>query len=125
MNRGPWAAAVIGTLKIQILVIGALCTALWAAAGMRYALACAASGAAILLPHFVTGLVLWMRAALIGQISVVVLMGSEGLKLLLIIASLFGARRWLGPDLAWGGFITGVIGALVAQWLALWFTRKS
>lgn len=125
MRRGPWAAAVIGTLKIQILVIGALTTALWAVGGTRFALACAASGAAIAVPHFVTGLVLWARTALVGQVSVVVLLGSEGLKLLLTIATLFGARRWLGPEIAWGAFIAGVTGALMAQWLTLWFTRKS
>ena len=125
MSRRAWAAAVIGTLKIQILVIGALSAAFWAVAGTGYAVACAASGAAVCLPHFVTGLVLWTRTALAGQLSAVVLMGSEGLKLLLIIASLYGARRWLGPDMMWGGFIAGLIGALMAQWLALWFTRNS
>ena len=125
MSRRAWAAAVIGTLKIQILVIGALSTAFLAVAGTQYAIACAASGAAVCIPHFVTGLVLWMRTALTGHLSAATLLGSEGLKLLLIIAALYGARRWLGPDMMWPGFIAGLIGALMAQWLSLWVSRNS
>lgn len=125
MSRRAWAAAVIGTLKIQILVIGALSAAFWAVAGPRYAVACAASGAAVCIPHFVTGLVLWVRTALTGQLSAATLLGTEGLKLLLIIASLYGARRWLGVDVMWPGFLAGLMGALMAQWLSLWFTRNS
>lgn len=125
MSRRAWAAAVIGTLKIQILVIGALSAAFWAVAGTQYAIACAASGAAVCIPHFVTGLVLWMRTALTGHLSAATLLGSEGLKLLLIIAALYGARRWLGPDMMWPGFIAGLIGALMAQWLSLWVSRNS
>ena len=125
MERRVWAAAVIGTLKIQLLVIGQLCGILRVSAGSRYALACSVSGAAVILPHFVTGLALWTRSALTGQLSAAALLGGEGLKLLLTLTALYGAHRWLGSEIAWGGFIAGIIGALKAQWLALWFTRDA
>ena len=125
MTRSAWAAAVIGTLKIQLLVIAGLSLGLWALVDGRHALACALSGGAIVVPHFITGLVLWTRAVLAGPPGLAVLVGSEGLKILLITAALFATRRWLDADIAWGGFLAGMAGALVAQWLALWFGRNS
>ena len=51
------------------------------------------------------------------------LLAGEGAKLMLVFSALYGAVRLMGPELAWPAFITGILVALKAQWLALWFTR--
>ena len=51
------------------------------------------------------------------------LLAGEGAKLLLIFSGLYGAVRLMESELAWPAFIIGILAALKAQWLALWFTR--
>ena len=120
---GAWGPAVAGTFAVQICVLGVLALACWGFGSGRHVLACITGGAAVAIPHLLLALSLWLKASATGHLSAASLLAAEGLKLLLIMAALYGSVRWLGPDMAWEGFLVGIIGALKAQWLALWFTR--
>lgn len=110
-------------LVLQVCVIATLCAACAVIGTGRHALACAAGGAAIAAPNTVVALGLWLRASVSGRIEAAGLLFAEGLKLALIVLALYATVRAFGPRLEWLGLLIGVIGALKAQWLALWFTR--
>ncbi len=124
-TRGGWGPTIRGMLVIQICVLATL-TVVCAVLGTgRHAAACAAGGAAITVPNTVVALGLWLRASVFGRIEAASLLLAEGLKLALIVLALYATVRAFGPRLEWLGLLTGVIGALKAQWLALWFTRHA
>lgn len=112
-----------GTLVIQICVLTVLAIACASLGTGRHAAACVAGGAAVAVPNTVVALSLWLKASVSGPLSAASLLLAEGLKLALIVLALYATVRAFGPRLEWLGLITGVIGALKAQWLALWFTR--
>lgn len=124
-TRGGWGPMIRGTLGIQVCVLLVLTAACALLGSGRHAAACAAGGAAIAVPNTVVALSLWLRASVSGPISAASLLLGEGLKLALIVLALYATVRAFGSELEWLGLITGVIGALKAQWLALWFTRYS
>lgn len=122
---GAWGPMIRGTLVIQVCVLLVLTTACALLGSGKHALACLAGGAAIAVPNTVVALSLWLKAAVSGPLSAASLLFAEGLKLALIVLALYATVRAAGSQLEWLGLITGVIGALKAQWLALWFTRYS
>ncbi len=52
------------------------------------------------------------------------MMFGEILKIVLTIGLLVMVVVRLRPDMSWPAMLVGVVGALKAQWLALWFTRQ-
>jgi|LNFM01.1.fsa_nt_gb F0F1-type ATP synthase assembly protein I len=124
-TRGGWGAMIRGTLVVQICVLLVLAVAALLLGSGAHAAACVAGGAAIAVPNTVVALSLWLKASISGPISAASLLLGEGLKLALIVLALYATVRAFGPELEWLGLIAGVIGALKAQWLALWFTRYS
>lgn len=51
-------------------------------------------------------------------------MFGEILKIVLTVSLLVMVVVRFKPDLSWPALIVGVVGALKAQWLALWVTRR-
>ena len=77
------------------------------------------------LPNLLVGGVLWLRVTVAGRVGMGALLAGEGAKLLLVFSGLYGSARFMGTELAWPAFILGILVALKAQWLALWFTRDT
>ena len=125
MKDAAWSSAVIGTSKIQAVVLAPVVLAFWGLASRSHALSCLVGALAVVVPHLLVGTALWLRVLVAGRVSLAVLLMGEGAKILLIFAGLFGGVRVLGSGIAWLAFITGILLALKAQWLALWFTRDS
>ena len=49
---------------------------------------------------------------------------AEGLKLIGTTALLLGTVILMGSRLSWPGFLVGIVGTLLSQWLTLWVTRR-
>jgi len=47
----------------------------------------------------------------------------EGIKVLLVLAMLWSAPRWV-PDLNWLGLVAGLVVSLKAYWLVFWLGRR-
>lgn len=56
-----------------------------------------------------------------GAVALVV---AEGLKLMGTTALLLGTVILMGSQLSWPGFLVGIVGTLLSQWLTLWVTRR-
>ena len=123
MKEAAWANAVIGTTRIQAMVLGPIVGGFWVLAGRAHGVSCLHGALAVLVPNLLVGCVLWLRVVVAGRVGLGALLIGEGVKLLLVFAALYGSVRTMGPGLAWPAFITGILVALKAQWLALWFTR--
>ncbi len=124
-SRGGWGPTLRGLLVIQVCVLAVLAAACAYLGTGQHAAACVAGGAAIAVPNTVVALSLWLKASVSGRVEAASLLFAEGLKLALIVLALYATVRFFGPRLEWLGLLTGVIGALKAQWLALWFTRHA
>ncbi|MSR15275.1 MAG: ATP synthase subunit I [Gammaproteobacteria bacterium] len=81
-------------------------------------------GVAIALPNAGLAAFLWLKARHVRVLSKASLMLGELVKLLCTLVALYLAARWLGAHAVWPALISGVICALKAQWLAVWFTRN-
>lgn len=57
------------------------------------------------------------RAALVGVFF------WEGIKVLLVLAMLWSAPRWV-PNLSWLGLVAGLVVSLKAYWLVFWLGRR-
>lgn len=125
MAKANWTAAVLITLGLQWGVILAFAVVAFGFAGERGSWSCLAGGAAVAIPNGILALSLSLRVQRGRVIPAAAFLVGEGLKLAMTIAALMLAIRWLSSGLAWPAFIAGVIGALKAQWLALWFTRNT
>ena len=125
MKDAAWSNAVLGTTRIQLLVLTPLVGAVWLVAGKSPAASCLLGALAVLLPNLLVGGMLWLRVTVAGQVGMGALLAGEGAKLLLIFSGLYGAVRLMESELAWPAFIIGILAALKAQWLALWFTREN
>lgn len=124
-GAGVWFAVLTKTLALQIFVVGALAGACALGANPRAGWACVMGGAAIAIPNLMVGCALLVRSQAAGQVSAAALLGAEMGKLLLIGTAFYLSARGLGPKGVWLAFLGGVLVALKAQWLALWFTRNS
>lgn len=122
-QRAGWAATVGTAIALQWGVVLALCAVAWILAGTVGAVSVLVGGAGVALPN--TLLAAWLTARVVryGGAGAAALLGGELLKLGMTVALLFAMVR-ANPGVSWLALIIGVIGALKAQWLALWFTRK-
>lgn len=117
-----WAATVGTAIALQwsvVLVLAAVAS-IW---GSRAGVSLLLGGATVAVPH--TLLAGWLTVRLLrhGGAGPVAMLGGEMLKLGTTIVLLFAVGR-ANPGLSFGALIIGVIGALKAQWLAVWFTRN-
>lgn len=83
-------------------------------------------GVAVVLPNTLLALWLMPRLQAGGAEAggAVALMVAEGLKLLGTTALLLAAVILMGPGLSWPGFLAGIVGTLLSQWITLWVTRR-
>ena len=96
----------------------------WWLGGAKSAISLLAGGAAVALPNTLLALSLWLRVWLAGSLSAATFLFGEIVKIALTMALLILAAIKLSSSLVWLALIIGVIGALKAQWLGLWITRK-
>ncbi|MFO1435308.1 MAG: ATP synthase subunit I [Gammaproteobacteria bacterium] len=82
-------------------------------------------GAAVAVPNALLALWLTIRVRRFGALSTAALLLGEFLKLGLTLAVLALVVAKFRHAIVWPALIIGVIGALKAQWLALWFTRDA
>ena len=122
-QQSTWGATVGTAIALQWGVVLALsCIALlggWVAAR---SLLC--GGAAVAIPNTVLALWLTLRVMKTGDAGAAAMMFGEILKIASTVSILVMVVVRLKPDLSWPALIVGVIGALKAQWLALWVTRR-
>jgi ATP synthase protein I len=121
-RRTGWAATVGTALLLQwgvVLAIGAVAW-LW---GSRAGASAVLGGAAVALPN--TLLAAWLTARVLrhGVAGPAAMLGGEMLKLGMTVGLMYAAVR-ANPGVQWLALLAGVVGALKAQWLAVWFTRK-
>ena len=121
--QAAWRATVGTTIALQWLVVLILTAMTWVLAGETGALSLLGGGGAVALANTALALWLTLRVVRVGVLSPAVMLVGEMFKLGLTVALLVLVAVKLKP-LTWIALIVGVIGALKAQWLALWFTRK-
>ena len=118
--------ATIGkTIALQWAVILLLAGVAWIGFGTGSAKSLLLGGVAVALPNALLGLWLTVRLYRAGTVGVVSLFAGEMLKLGMTIALLTIVVVALKPQVAWLALLVGVVAALKAQWLAVWFTRHS
>ena len=124
-QRAAWGATVGKTVALQWAVVLLLAGVAWVAFGAGSAKSLVLGGVAVALPNAL--LALWLTARLyrVGSVGFVSMLAGELLKLGMTIALLAVVVVALKPQLAWLALIVGVVAALKAQWLAVWFTRNS
>jgi F0F1-type ATP synthase assembly protein I len=84
-------------------------------------------GVAVVLPNTLMALWLMPRMQRQGESDAggaVALMVAEGLKLMGTTALLLATVILMGSNLSWPGFLAGIVGTLLSQWLTLWVTRR-
>ena len=114
-----WAA-----VGLQWAIVLAFTGVAWWLGGAKSAISLLAGGAAVALPNTLLALSLWLRVWLAGSLSAATFLFGEIVKIALTMALLILAAIKLSSSLVWLALIIGVIGALKAQWLGLWITRK-
>jgi ATP synthase protein I len=124
-QRAAWGAVVGKTIALQWIVILLFAGLAWAAAGTRGAQSALLGGAAVAVPNALLALWLTLRLYRVGTVGVASMLGGELLKLGMTITLLVVVVVALKPQISWLALIVGVVGALKAQWLAVWFTRNS
>lgn len=123
-QQSTWGATVGTAIALQWgVVVGLSCLA-WIVGGQVAAQSLLAAGAAVAIPNTVLALWLTFRVVKTGNAGAAAMMFGEILKIVLTISLLVMVVVRLRPDLSWPALIVGVIGALKAQWLALWVTRR-
>lgn len=124
-QRARWNATVGVAVALQWAVILALAVVTWFGFGAIGAQSLLSGGVAVALPNSLLALWLTLRLRQVGAVGVAALLGGEFLKLGMTVALLVIAVGALKPQIAWLALIVGVVAALKAQWLAVWFTRNS
>jgi ATP synthase protein I len=124
-QRAAWRATVGKTIALQWAVVLLLAGVAWGAFGAGSAKSLVLGGVAVALPNAL--LALWLTARLYraGSVGFVSMLAGELLKLGMTVALLAAVVVALKPQVAWLALIVGVVAALKAQWLAVWFTRNS
>lgn len=123
-QRAGWGATVGVAVALQWAVILASSGLAWLGFGAASALSLLYGGAAVAVPNALLALWLTLRRQRAGALGVAAMLLGELLKLGLTIALLAMVRTALEQQVGWLALIIGVILALKAQWLAVWFTRK-
>ena len=124
-QRAAWKATVGKAVALQWLVILVLAAAAWLGFSGVSAQSLLAGGVAVALPNALLAAWLTLRLHRAGTVGVAAMLGGELLKLGMTIALLVIVVGALKPQIAWLALIVGVVAALKAQWLAVWFTRNS
>ena len=124
-STSRWHAVIGRTIGLQWAVVVALAilAGLWA--GRFGATSAFLGGAAVAVPNTLLALWLTIRVERVGALSASALLAGELLKLGLTLAVLIIGVASFRHSLVWPALIVGVIGALKAQWLALWYTRNA
>lgn len=124
-QRAAWGATVGKAIALQWVVI-ILCAGLawiWPGAGAGQSLFL--GGAAVAVPNALLAAWLTLRLYRVGTVGMVSMLSGELLKLGMTVALLVIVVGALKPQVVWLALIVGVVVALKAQWLAVWFTRNS
>lgn len=119
-----WGATLIKAMALQWGAVAGLAGLAWLAGG-NAALSLFCGGAAVVIPNAL--LAAWLMPRLQAGSDAggaVALMVAEGLKLMGTTGLLVGTVLLLGPRMAWPAFLAGIVGAVLAQWLAVWVTRR-
>lgn len=124
-QRAAWRATVGKTIALQWVVILVFTGVAWAMAGTRGAQSLLVGGAAVAVPNALLALWLTLRLYRVGAVGVASMLAGELLKLGMTITLLVVVVVALKPHISWLALIVGVVAALKAQWLAVWFTRNS
>lgn len=121
----------VGLTGLVVAVTAAL-VGLWWPGRWAWVASVAYGGLSALLPTAVmawgltsSALARWLRAAAPGaaRASLAGWLWWEGVKVLLVLAMLWTAPRWI-PDLSWPGLVVGLVVALKSYWLA-WITPRA
>lgn len=123
-QRASWRTTVGVAIALQWSVILVFSGVAWFW-GDRAAQSMLLGGAAVAVPNALLAAWLTLRLYRSGPVGVAGMLGGELLKLGMTIALLVIVVRGLGAEVAWLALIVGVVAALKAQWLAVWFTRNS
>jgi len=124
-QRAAWGATVGKAVALQWAVILLLAGIAWVWVGTRGAQSLLLGGVAVALPNALLALWLTVRLHRTGTVGMASMLAGELLKLGMTIALLVIVVSALKPQVAWLALIIGVVAALKAQWLAVWFTRNS
>jgi ATP synthase protein I len=108
---------------LQWAVVVVLAGAAWLLGGKTGAVSLLLGGGSVALPNALLAAWLTLRVRRPGGAGLGAMLGGEMLKLGLTFALLVLAVK-ATPTLSWLALLVGVIGALKAQWLALWVTRR-
>jgi ATP synthase protein I len=123
-QRASWRSTVGVAIALQGSVILVFSGIAWAWGG-RAALSLLLGGASVWVPNALLASWLTLRLYRRGPVGVAGMLAGEMGKLGATIALLVIVVRALQPEVAWIALIVGVVAALKAQWLAVWFTRNS
>lgn len=121
-----WGATLKKAVALQWGAVAALALVGWLLFGLDSGRSALLGGAAVVLPNTVLALWLMPRLQRGGSDAggAVALMVAEGLKLMGTTALLLVTVILMGPSLSWPGFLAGIVGTLLSQWLTLWVTRR-
>lgn len=122
-QQAIWGATIRKAVVLQWGVILALAGGAWLLAGQVATWSLLCGGTAVALPNTMLALWLLTRMHYTGMTGAAAIMRGEVLKLGLTTALLVVAAS-LRPELSWPALLVGLVGALKAQWLALWMTRR-
>lgn len=123
-QRASWGTTVGTAVALQWAVILVLSGIAWIW-GHRAAQSLLLGGAAVAVPNALLAAWLTLRLYRSGAVGVTSMLAGELLKLGMTIALLVIVVTTLKTQIAWLALIVGVVAALKAQWLAVWFTRNS
>lgn len=123
-QQSIWGATVGTAIALQWGVILALAVLAWPIGGQIAATSLFYGGAAVAFPNTALAAWLTLRVLKTGNAGAATMMFGEILKIALTISLLVMVVVRLRPDVSWPALIVGVVGALKAQWLALWVTRR-
>ena len=123
-QRASWRTTVGVTIALQwaIILLGSGIAWFW---GDRAAQSLLLGGSAAAVPNALLAAWLTLRLYRNGPVGVAGMLGGELLKLGMTVALLVIVVRTLQAQVVWLALIIGVVAALKAQWLAVWFTRNS
>jgi len=124
-GKSGWGPVVGRTIALQWAVILILAAVAWIWAAEAGAISLLLGGAAVAVPNALLALWLTVRVYRFGALATTALLVGELLKLGLTLALLAILVALFKHAMVWPAFIAGGVGALKAQWLALWFTRHA
>jgi F0F1-type ATP synthase assembly protein I len=124
-QRARWGSTVGKAVALQWAVVLALSLVTLVGFGSGAAQSMLFGGAAVALPNALLAAWLTLRVLRFGAAGVGALLGGELLKLGLTVALLAIGVKAYQSQVVWLALLVGVVAALKAQWLAVWFTRNS